>query len=322
MFGGSSNLGRLAKGTITPQVATVAPRQTPPRYGIREKLNLTHVIQAGAGALGQLHWSMASETSSNQFLTYTGGAGILTVTNAFTGAATYDCPGYPAAVTLELRKADNTVLDRKTFNVIAPDQATTFLVQFGNTHHVQGYGSIAFEAVAVLGPPDVCFAHVLFQEAYGTVTVTAGTHREVMTNAGSQHAVSSNAAGPVWLTFRNMVALGSRLNGYDTVGNWGIRPPASHRWAPGDRNVWATAEWPIQWRYKVAGMTPDTGVTFKYARHETWVYSTGEVELKKAGVEVRAALNHATDNCHAWSNFQDASILIPWPVTPRPAPPA
>lgn len=325
----SPALASRARGTITPAVATVAPRANPARYGIRETLNLTHNIVARE-PLGPLHWSIVSETASNQALYEAGGGGILTAVGGV-GTARYQCPTYPSRVTLELRRQDESVLDRKALDVIMPDQATTYLLQFGTTHHVQNYCTAAFEAVVVLGPSDVCFSGLEMQEAYGAFTLVPGMpNNSMFTGVGNQHLVTGqhrNGAGnivgvPQWVGFRNMIQQGSRMQGYDTIGNWGIYPLRGG-WSNGPRQAWGRARWPIQWRWRIVGAA-GTGVTFKYAEHEVWVYSDGDMELKKAGVELRTHLADATNHCHAWSGYQDPNdLLLPaWPVTAPPAPPA
>jgi hypothetical protein len=317
LFG--SALGSKARAVITPNVATVAARAATPRYGIRERLNLSKQLQAGAGALGTLHWTVVSETASSAIPAALTGAGVLTPVNPVTTTATYDCPKFPARVRLELRQADETVLDRKEFDVIAPDQATTYLIQFGTTHHVQGFASIAFEAPIVVGPPDVSFSGLEFSEYRGTQT-NSGLRPQLIPGNGTHHTPTSAGGIQVWVGYRDMVALGTRMHGYDTVGNWGIFPPAPG-WTA-ERQVWAQSTWPIQWRWRIAG-DADTGVIFKYARHDLTVYKNGEIELKKAGVEVRKALNDATSHSHAWSGFVSApDVTVPWPVTAAPAPPA
>lgn len=317
LFG--SALGSRAQAVITPAVATVAARRAVPRYGIRERLDLSKNLSPTAGALGTLHWTVVSETPTNTALYSATGAGVLTPVNTVVATATYQCPKFPARVRIELRQADEGMLDRKEFDVIAPDQAVTYLVQFGPTHHVNGFATIAFEGSIVFGPPDVSFSGLEFQESRGTQT-NSGLRPDMIRGTRTNHAPTNAGGILAWIPYRDMAALGSRMNGMDTVGNWAIYP-APAGWNA-ERQVLAQSTWPIQWKYRLRGDT-DTGVIFKYARHDLTVYSNGDVELKKAGVELRRSLGDPTNHCHAWSGFADPPhVAVPWPVTARPAPPA
>jgi hypothetical protein len=297
LLGGNKGLGKQVRGVITPAVHVPLRRAgAAARYGIGEVLHLTNQV-VGAPPAQNMWWT---KVAGNGTLVTTGVAGH--------GKATYTAPDGPTTVTLELRTgagpASFSVLDRHTFQVIAPAADRIRLVKFGNKHHRQGLATAGFEAVIVFGPEDVSFLALEMREYRGTVNATG----VLAGSAGVLHHKSAQ-----WIPARDLLHSGTRFHGYDTVANWGINPPPSGWLAAPNLTVVGTFNWPIQWAYRLAGQKA-TKTIFAYAEHAATVYADGSMLLKKANESVATDLNAATDECHGWADYYGIAV-------PQPAPP-
>lgn len=240
-------------GVLTPSDNFTGRSNT--RFGVGEIINLSFqsTPPRTAAQLGGLIWSIAS------------GGGTLTGNTGNNGKGVYTAPATAGSVTLELTVVSgpnaNSVVARRTINIVAPSDALMVQRPGTNVKHTTGLWSVGFKGNVFLRPTDVSFSRMQWGE--GTVNAVASGYLAIWN--GRPHLASQLfKVGPGDST------LGCRVMTIDTVFSGELGPPFSI----GD------FLWAIPWEFSVGG---SPRVSFTTANHHATADAVGTATISKKG---------------------------------------